>query len=206
MEKMKKYRHITAAVAIGLIFTILCGFVRFEAGCENIRGSVLRLHVLANSDSEADQALKLKVRDELLKVSAELFASAENLAESERIAKENLPLLEETAKRVIEENGCDYPVTLSFGKADFNTRVYDSATLPAGEYEALRVVIGDGAGRNWWCVMFPPMCLPAAEKSDLSQVVEGESLEITEHSDDYIIRFKAVEIYEKIKNFFTGNE
>lgn len=204
MKAYSSCKYITASVAIGLIFTLLCGFVRFEAGCENIRGSVLRLHVLANSDSDADQALKLKVRDALLRVSAELFASAENLEESERIAGENLDLLRQTAERVIAENGCRDSVRVSLGRADFNTRVYENATLPAGAYDALRVVIGAGKGKNWWCVMFPPMCLPAAEKTDLSHVVEGESLEITEHGEQYEIRFKAVEIYEKIKSFFTG--
>ena len=203
---MSRRKTLTAAVAIGLIISVLCSFISFEAGCDNIRNSVLRLHVLANSDSEEDQALKLKVRDSILEKSSYLFEKAESLKESEQIARDNLDFLAETARQTVEECGYDYPVSVMLTPAEFNTRVYDSATLPAGEYDALRVVIGEGAGKNWWCVLFPAMCVGAAQDSGMSEVVEGESLKIAEEPEKYTVKFKAVEIYEWIKGVFKGEK
>lgn len=200
---MSKYKTFTAAVCLGLVFSVLCGFIRFEAGCEDIRSNVLRLHILANSDSEADQALKLLVRDELLKVGAELFEEAGDLAKSEQIARENVDLLQRAAEGVIIQNGYDYPVKISFGRESFNTRVYENVTLPAGEYEAVQVIIGEGEGKNWWCVMFPPMCLPASSR-ELSEVVGEDGVRIAENPDDYVIKFKAFEIIEKIRSCFAN--
>ena len=100
------------------------------------------------------------------------------------------------------KNGYNYPVDVELKNTHFNTRVYDEVTLPAGNYDALRVIIGDGNGKNWWCVMFPPMCLPAAEeKCELSEVLDESELKIVSNKSRYEVKFKVVELFEELKNF-----
>jgi stage II sporulation protein R len=119
---------------------------------------VVRLHVLANSDSEADQALKLQVRDAVLAEMPSLFVGAQSQAEALQVVKRHLPKLERLAKRVVTEAGYDYSVKASVGVFAFPDRTYGDVTLPAGPYEALRLEIGKAQGANWWCVLFPPLC------------------------------------------------
>ncbi|MEG1886738.1 MAG: stage II sporulation protein R [Oscillospiraceae bacterium] len=196
---------LRSAVAFGLVFTILLSFVRFDAQCQEIRENVLRLHVLANSDETYDQDLKLKVRDELLKVSDSCFSESITEQEALAAAKENLELLESTAKKVIREENFSYDVKVEIGKAHFDTRVYDNFTLPAGEYEAVRVLIGEAKGKNWWCVMFPPVCVPAAmPEHTIGEVLSEEQSEIVGNPSNYEIRFKTVEVFEKVKDFFKS--
>lgn len=194
-------KPLEAALLIGLVFSILLSLVGFDARCGQIRENVLRLHVLANSDSEADQALKLRVRDSVLAAGAEIFAGAETEEEALAAARENLDVLQKAAEAEVARSGYDYPVTVEVGPARFDTRVYDDFTLPAGEYEAVRVLIGAAAGHNWWCVMFPAVCLPAAEdQGEFSQVLDDGALEIVEEPAKFTFRFKAVEIYEDIRS------
>ena len=200
---MKAYKNLTAAVLFALIFSVLFSFTRFESACADVRGSVLRLHILANSDSPEDQAIKLKVRDALLKEGENIFGYCENLENAEKLAAKNIDFLQKIAKKAIKNEGFDYPVSVFLGKAEFGTREYDKLTLPAGEYEAVRVIIGEGAGKNWWCVMFPPVCVPAAKAEDLSAVVGKEGEEITGNSREYVVKFKVIEIYEAIKSKFS---
>ena len=120
---------------------------------------VVRLHVLANSDSEEDQALKLKVRDAVLEQATETLRGADSQAEASRRLTDILPELEETARAVITANGYDYGVRAELAETSFPTKEYDGFALPAGEYLALRVLIGEAAGQNWWCVLFPPLCI-----------------------------------------------
>ena len=197
-------KDIRMAIAFGLIFSMLLCFVRFDADCEQIRGSVLRLHVLANSDSEDDQALKLKVRDRLLAEADSLFADAATEEEAISAAKDNLPQLQQVAEEVISENGYNYGVKIEIGQAYFNTRVYDTFTLPAGNYQAVRVLIGEAKGKNWWCVMFPPVCVPAAmANSSIGDVLDEDETNIVENPNSYEIRFKSVEVFEKTKDYLS---
>lgn len=142
-----------------MLITPLAGFGR---QCGQVRREVLRLHILANSDSAADQAVKLRVRDAVLEAFGGFFSAAGTLEEAEKAAMENLPAIEETARRVLAEEGCSYPVKAELTRMYFDTREYGETTLPAGEYQALRLSIGEAGGKNWWCVMFPPICVPAA--------------------------------------------
>lgn len=197
-------KDIKMAIAFGLIFSLMLSFVKFDADCAQIRQSVLRLHVLANSDSAEDQALKLNVRDKLLVVADSLFADAKTEEEAISAAKDNLPQLQQAAEKEIADCGYDYPVRIEIGKAYFNTRVYDTFTLPAGNYEAVRVLIGEAKGKNWWCVMFPPVCVPAAMKdASISDVLDDEETNIVENSNSYEIRFKTVEVFEETKNYLS---
>ena len=169
-----------------------------------IYDSVLRLHVLANSDSEEDQALKLSVRDAILADTAHLFADCKSRDEASAVVSKNLPLLQMSAERAISEAGYSYPVRIELGEEEYPTKNYESACFPAGEYLSLRVLIGEGEGQNWWCVLFPPLCVSAASESDGSVEVGlyGDQYAIVTETEDikYKIRFKLLEAIEKAVN------
>lgn len=193
-------KDIAVAMVFAFIFTVFLSLAGFDTKCEGLRQNILRLHILANSDSDEDQALKLKVRDEILKVSENIFDGAIDKEDAISCAEKNIETFEKVAESVIKKEGKDYPVKISVAKATFDTRQYDGFTLPAGEYDAVRVLIGKAEGKNWWCVMFPAMCIPAAgEKHSLAEAVPSDSAEIAENAVKYEIKFKSVEIYESIK-------
>lgn len=204
MNREKKFFALEISLLIAFIFTIvLSSAVSTDKTCDEIKDKILRLHVIANSDTEEDQSLKLKVRDELLRAGSELFegtATAENAAE---ISKSEIGYLTDIAQGVINENGFDYEAKIEVGKSRFPTREYENITLPAGEYTAVRVILGEGEGHNWWCVMFPPMCLPAAEnETDLDDVLSDEAIDFVESGRRFKVKFKIIEWYEKIKENF----
>lgn len=198
-------KTIEKAVILGFIFTVLISITGFKANCDNIEKKVLRLHVLANSDTHEDQELKLKVRDRIISYSGDIFADVSDKIEAERLTKKNLFEIKRIAQDEVYKNGYDYPVNVELTNTHFNTRVYNDVTLPAGNYDALRVIIGDGKGKNWWCVMFPPMCLPAAEeKCELSEVLDDSELEIVSYGEKYELKFKIVELFEELKDFVSN--
>lgn len=193
---------IEKSFCLALVLAVLISFTGFAAGCEDISGRVLRLHVLANSDSGADQALKLKVRDRILAESAGMFDRISDKDQAESAVKAGLPRLRAAAADEIRKQGFDYPVGVELTHMYFTTREYNAVTLPAGDYDALRVTIGKAAGHNWWCVIFPPMCLPAAEEpKQLADVLNANQLQIVEGKSGYEVKFLTVEYYEKIKAF-----
>ncbi len=191
------------ALICGFIFSVLFSFVGFSSKCEGISNKVFRLHIIANSDSNEDQSLKLKVRDRILKDFGSEFKSAEDLISAKEITLENIGRIKTLAEDEIIKNGYSYFVSAEITHMYFNTRKYDEITLPAGYYDALRIVIGDGEGKNWWCVMFPPMCLPAAEKkSELETVLNSSELDVVEGVQKYKVEFKIVEFAVETKEFF----
>lgn len=128
-----------------------------------IYGKVLRLHVIADSDSEKDQDIKYKVRDEVLVLTEELFYDCSDVQQALEIAQSNKKLFEQRAKSVLEANGCHEDVEVLVGKENYPEKTYGSLTFPKGEYLSVRIVIGEGAGKNWWCVLFPPLCNAGTE-------------------------------------------
>jgi stage II sporulation protein R len=200
----KKITKLEISILMALIITFSFSLVRFGDVCENIRENVLRLHVIANSDSDNDQSLKLLVRDAVLTKGAELFDGSVNVNNAANKIVPNIGLLEKAALEVIRENGYDYGVKITVGKEFFNTRSYGELTFPAGEYEAVRVIIGSGEGHNWWCVMFPPMCLPAASDTSVYAYLNKDGVAVINSSPKYEIRFRAVEIIEKARSYFNG--
>lgn len=187
-------------MSMALVLSILLSLTYFDASCDSVRGSVLRLHILANSDSKYDQQIKLKVRDRLLAESGELFEQVYSYDEAVKKAEENLPLLQKAAQDEIEQLGCNLPVKVEVAKSDFSTREYEEVTLPAGEYTALRVLIGDAQGKNWWCVCYPNMCIPAVSQTmEIGSALDKQSTKIVTNSKKYVVRFKIVEIYQSIK-------
>lgn len=188
-----------------LIAIIICGVFNvnaFSQQCENIREKMLRMHVIANSDSDEDQALKLKVRDAVLTAGKDVFNGSVTSQEAERKISPHIDYLEKVALETIKNEGFDYKVKITIDKEYFNTRTYDnSVTLPAGYYTAVKVIIGEGKGQNWWCVMFPPMCLPSAvAECKISDVLTEDETEIVTDSEKYKFRFKIVELFEGILN------
>ena len=193
------------ALSMGFVIAVLCSMASFSQQCQNIRESVFRLHVLANSDSQEDQALKLRVRDRILLESEHLMDGVSSREQAEQIVKQHLPELEAAAKDEIQRQGYDYPVEIRLENTYFNTRQYDTVTLPAGQYDALRVLIGSGEGHNWWCVMFPPMCLPAAEDpKQIEDVLSPQETDIVEGGEQYEVKFKVVEWFEEIQNYIQN--
>ena len=200
MSKEFFKRDIAVSLLLALIFSVFLSLAGFDVKCEQLRQNILRLHIVANSDSDEDQALKLKVRDEILKQSAGIYDGAQSKEEIALISNNNLKNFENVAKKVIAQNGKDYSVKVFLGKAYFGTREYETFTLPAGEYEALRVLIGEAKGKNWWCVMFPAMCIPAAgEEHSLNEAVDKSAAQIAENPKKYKLKFKTVEIFNSIK-------
>lgn len=199
-----KFSKIVCAVAAAFILSIILSFFSFEARCEDIRNNVLRLHILANSDNEYDQALKLKVRDEILNSSGELFNQCTDLESAISFSKNSLKDWEIIAENVVRENGYDYDVNVALKRVYFETRHYDTFTLPAGFYEAVQFEIGEGKGKNWWCVMFPSFCLSAAAEKESLKYLGEDATKIITNSKKYEIRFKTVEIYQKIKKFIRN--
>lgn len=151
---------------------------------QEIAGKILRFHVRANSDSEEDQNLKLKVRDAVGSLMGTKLEGVTDLEVCKAIVTENMSEIVAAAETIIVENGCDYPVEVYITEVDFPVKTYGDYTFPAGTYEALEVIIGSGAGQNWWCVMYPNMCFSG---SVYEVVEEGakESLEQTLTQDEY---------------------
>lgn len=197
-------KKIIFALSLGLILTMVLSIYTGNVQSE-IAQNVLRLHVLANSDSEEDQALKLKVRDRLLSESRALFQNANSPAETKAIFLDNREMLTAAAEETIAAEGYPYPVSLSLSHTYFPSRHYGNVALPAGEYDAVRVEIGAAEGQNWWCVMFPPLCFVdgSIENKGMESVERlRESLGpdadiITPDGDiDVTLRFKLVDIFQ----------
>ena len=188
-------------VPLFLVFAFLFSYVTpFIRTSENISNEVFRLHILANSDSTKDQELKLKVRDDILTTGAKLFSSSESLDETIKLCENNIELFQTTAENCLRENGSDYDVDVCVDKEYFNTREYDDFTLPSGIYNALKIVIGKGEGHNWWCVMFPAICLSGVTDDKINEYLSEDEQKLINSNSDYEIRFKIVEVYEKIKS------
>ena len=191
---------ISVVVSCVIILTCLVSMSRFNVSCKKIRGDVLRLHVIANSDSEEDQSLKLKVRDRILSETGDLFLTSTSYEEAVELTNKILPQIIDAAEDEIRANGFDYTVQAKLDYTDFDTRHYDGYTLPAGEYFALNVTIGEGQGRNWWCVMFPSICL--SPSLDLDDKLSEDEIDVIKGYDNYKVKFKLVEWYEKFTASF----
>ncbi len=188
-------------VPLFLVFVFMFSYIApFIETSENISDQVFRLHILANSDSAEDQQLKLKVRDEILKKGETVFASSNSLEETIELCKNNIALFQQTAEQCLKNNGSDYDVKVYVDKEYFNTREYDEITLPSGIYNALKIEIGQGKGHNWWCVMFPAICLSSVTDDELNKYLSEDEQKLVNSDSKYEVRFKIVEIYEKVKS------
>ena len=196
---------IMAIVVMGI--TAILGALPIHGESE-IYDSVVRLHVLANSDSEEDQALKLCVRDEILKAIDGELDECKNQAEAKEKIESLMPKIKSVAEETIAREGYGYDVDVILDLEDYPTREYESCAFPAGEYLSLRVLIGSGEGQNWWCCLFPPLCLSSATKVSrdanedafIAVGLTSEQYKIITESDSpkYKVRFKILEVFESI--------
>jgi stage II sporulation protein R len=195
-------KKIEISVLIGLVITILIGSITtFAADCSQIREDVLRLHILANSDTDEDQALKLRVRDRILSESGELFENPATLEEAKSSAADHIEEVRQIAQDEVYANGYDYQVNAEIVNMYFTTRQYETFTLPAGMYDAVRITIGEAKGHNWWCVLYPPLCLPAAQPEEkMEQALTQDEADLVTRNPQYEVRFAVVEWFEDLKN------
>ncbi|MBR0349781.1 MAG: stage II sporulation protein R [Clostridia bacterium] len=198
---MSFVKKIEISISLAMITAIIFSIISFADTAEEIREDVLRLHVIAASDSEADQAIKLKVRDAILTAGADIFDGSVDVENAVKKITPKIKTLEETANKVIRENKFDYDVAITIDKEYFTTRTYETVTLPAGEYLSLIVKIGEGKGKNWWCVMFPPMCISAAaEDTVLQSALNEDEINLVNRNPKIEPRFKIIEMFENLKN------
>lgn len=204
---MRRLHLIEISVAFALLLSLIFSVIGFGFKCADIRNEVVRLHILANSDSDADQTVKLLVRDAVLNCGEKIFSGDVNVENVKEILDEDKDRIIEIANKVLFENGFNYKAQISITDEYFPTRTYERFTLPAGRYTSLKIVLGNGEGHNWWCVMFPPLCLPAASEKTQLDVVFGENgAEIVSNSEKYEIKFKFIEFFEKIKDIINTKQ
>ena len=206
-ERKDKIILSVSAIAISLYLAFSCTY--FTASAGTVKEDVVRLHILANTDSKADQKVKLKVRDALLETNARIISDDVTKDNAKEHFEKSKEILLKTAKETLKENGFNYNVKITLQEEYFNTRTYGNLTFPAGQYTALKVVLGEGNGKNWWCVMFPPLCIPAADgietNENTADYLTQSGERIVNGGDKYIIKFKFLEIYEELRNKLDRN-
>ena len=202
-----KFEKIIVLMCVFVLCMAICNVLPIH-GEEKIYESVVRLHVLANSDSEADQALKLKVRDEILAYTSPKVIDSSNREEAIEILQGELDNIKKIAKEVVKSEGYEYSVDVTLTLEDYPTRNYESMSFPSGEYVSLRVLIGEAEGQNWWCVLFPPLCLSAAsekatnEEAFIAVGLNSDQYKIITETQDttYYLRFKILEALQGNKS------
>ena len=200
---MKK--RIFSLVALILAALVLTGGTLLQRQQMQLAEKLVRLHVVANSDSDRDQQIKLRVRDAVLQETEMLLRDADD---PKAALRDNLDRIENAANACLQRQGSKDRAVVTMGRELFPTREYDTFSLPAGAYTALRVTIGSGQGHNWWCVVFPSICVSATaeefeEAAQTAGLTDGEIQLITESSEGYELKFKSMEWIQKLKNLFS---
>lgn len=185
------------------MITAFTYFVPFFKKSFDISNDVLRLHIIANSDLSVDQNVKLKVRDAVLTAMSDKFSNSKSLDDTLNIANKNKEYIKNVADNELEKYGVEYGANVEVKKEYFNTRSYNDVTLPAGCYNSVVITLGNGVGKNWWCVMYPAICLPQVSDTELDKVLDDDEMSVISNSK-YDVRFKIVEVYEKVKSFFEN--
>lgn len=204
MKSLDKY--IVTGTLLLIAFTALTINIIMMKSMQEVASladEVIRFHVVANSDTMEDQLLKQRVKDEVIAYMQPLTKTCETIDETRQMIEENKEVLKEIAMKVVKAYGKDYEVYVALDKANFPTKAYGDVVFPAGRYEACRIVIGEGKGENWWCVMYPPLCyvdaasgvVPLEGKEQLEEELTKEQYElVTNHKDErYQIRFKIID-------------
>lgn len=214
-RKIKIRIKILFSMLIAIVITV--GLVvhneikKIDAYSEDYREKLIRFHVLANSDEEEDQELKLKVRDEVISYLQPKLESSKSIEQSEKIINTEHDKIKEISENIIGENGYNYSVSVSLEYSNFPAKQYSSVVLPAGKYKALRIVIGEGKGKNWWCVMFPPLCFVDEQSGMIDEKTDKQLKSVlTEEEYDLVMgknkkevsnikfKFKIIEVLQNI--------
>ena len=209
----KKLNFILILTILVFIYIALLSFNYSKAVSSNLSDSVFRLHIIANSDSSADQELKLKVRDNIINYMNTLTSSSSDKKDVISMVNNHLDSFKEIALNTIKGNGYNYDVNIEIGNFHFPTKSYGDISFPAGNYDALKIEIGDAIGQNWWCVLFPPLCfvnsstgiVPEDSKTILKENINSESYEIisegnkSKNTSDIKIKFKIIEFFNNFR-------
>lgn len=199
-------KKIILSLILGLIFSVILS-VHSQSIHSDISSNMIRLHIVAAGDSAEDQSIKLAVRDRILREISPLFENARSPEECCKIAADNINRITAAANDELEKNGAGYRAKTYLGQFFFPTKTYGNIMLPKGRYNAVRVELGSGKGRNWWCVMFPPLCftnettgeMPQKERDMLKERLNSESYSIITNNGEFDlkIKFKILELFEK---------
>lgn len=206
---MKKFSILIIIIICILLVLPINNSVKGSVTQEDIAKKIIRFHVIANSDSDKDQQLKLKIRDEILKFIEPKLKKSASLEDSRNILKLNNNEMKKIAEEIIKNNNFNYPVKTSLCKDNFPVKEYGNIVLPAGEYEAYKIIIGNGKGKNWWCVMFPPLCFIDITKGEVSTKETSDEMRRVLTEDEYsivdnteestvILKSKVLEIFNSI--------
>ena len=191
---------------ISLLFALcvtLCTGLFAKAEQQRLSGELIRLHVIANSDSTSDQSAKLKVRDSVLRLLTAKLDGVTDINEAKELIENSFPQLCYAARQSLLQDGKYYSVSAELGNEDYPTRQYDGFSLPAGDYISLRIILGEGKGHNWWCVVFPPLCMSSVEDKDAFSGLSDESAKlIIADSGDYKLKFRIIELYQQLRQAF----
>ena len=203
---------LSLIVVMSIMSISISGEVKkISAASEDYKNKLIRFHVIANSDSDEDQNLKLKVRDAVIDYLQPKLELSSSIEESETIIKSEYKALENISKNIVLENGYKYDISVGIDYSTFPTKQYSNVVLPAGEYKALRIIIGEGKGKNWWCVMFPPLCFVDEQSSIIDTDTDKKLREVLTEEEYALIaqnnkkqvnkvevKFKIVEILQNI--------
>ncbi len=207
MNYINKTRFFALMLLLTLLFSLILSYA--ETTSSDIADSVVRLHIVANSNSAEDQELKLKVRDRILAETSQIFSNTPTASDALSKARQYSDLIKQIALDEIRQNGFDHDVSVSVGETAFPTKTYGDIILPSGKYNAVKVKIGNGSGENWWCVMYPPLCFTSGvlsvsddAKTNLKESLSPSSYElITKSPDSSIpveIKFRIVEVFQEL--------
>ena len=190
-----------------LLVSLLIGFIvmgyaseYYGATQQHFSKSLIRFHVIADSDSEQDQTLKLIVRDEITEYLKDILSDVNDIEETKTVINASASKIKAVAEKALQRNGCTDGVVVETGVFEFPEKAYGEAALPAGDYYALRVVIGKGEGKNWWCILYPDLCVGIADKNGLESVLTDDTYNIVTDADGtkgYKFKFKILELFGK---------
>ena len=201
MEKGKVLKIWEKAMLLALSLS-LCAGVWAQGRQESISSSLLRLHVLAHSDAAEEQSLKLEVRDPVLEYLSPRLDGAQTVAQAREILRAELDNIGLAAAEAARGR----KVSVSLDRENYPTKAYEGFRLPAGNYESLRVVLGEGAGQNWWCIVFPPVCLSAVQSEPVAAVMNRDDYALVSSREGWELRFKTVEIWGELCSMFSSED
>ncbi len=208
MKKRNTLRYWEVALLLSLVVTLVWGAWSLQQR-QALGEKMIRLHVIANSDSQQDQTLKLEVRDAVLAKATSILESAPDRAVAAQMLRAELPDMERQAEAVLQAEGCNFSVKAQLEETEFPLRQYEGFALPAGNYLALRILIGEAQGQNWWCVVFPPLCTAAATDMERVAIAAGmgeEDVSLLQGEETgYVLKFRSLELWESLRQWLRKN-